>query len=77
MIRFKKARDYDNTIFYLKKAVQLDPANYEPYLLLGIIYYDYKSYRELALENWNIAYLKTTEPEEKKRIMEYINEANK
>lgn len=77
LIRYKKARDYDKTLYYLKIAAQLDSSNYEPYLLMGNIYYDYKNYAELALENWEKAYQKVTDPEEKRKIMDMISEVKK
>jgi hypothetical protein len=44
---------------------------------MGNIYYDYKNFTELALDYWEKAYQKATDPEEKRKIMDLISEVKK
>ena len=44
---------------------------------MGMIYLDYKSYRELALDNFKAALSKATDPGMKKNLGELITKAGK
>jgi tetratricopeptide (TPR) repeat protein len=72
IIRFKGGRDYEKAIYNLKKAIELDPRDPEPDIIIGSIYMYYKNYRDLAMEHWNKAYNKASTSAERKRIKELI-----
>jgi tetratricopeptide (TPR) repeat protein len=77
VIQFKNGRDYDRTIYYLKAAVDRDKTNPEPEYIMGMIYLDYKSYRELALDSFKAALSKATDPGMKKNLGDLIAKAGK
>jgi tetratricopeptide (TPR) repeat protein len=77
LIQFKNGKDYDRTIYYLKAAADRDKNNPEPEYIMGMIYLDYKSYRELALDNFKAALSKATDPGMKKNLGELIAKAGK
>lgn len=77
IIRFKKGRNFEKAIYNLKIASQLDPDDPEPDIIIGLIYMDYKNYRELAMDHWVKAYKKSSDPQEKKKIEDLINGAKK
>jgi len=60
-IRFKNFRDYDRAIYNLKIAGEKAPLNPEPDYLIGVIYLDYKKYRELALDHLKEALRRATD----------------
>ncbi len=72
IIRFKGGRGYEKAIYNLKKAIELDPRDPEPDVIIGSIYMYYKNYRDLAMEHWNKAYNKAATSSERKRIKELI-----
>lgn len=72
IIRFKGGHDYEKAIYNLKKAIELDPGNPEPDVIIGSIYMFYRNYRDLAMEHWNKAYTKAVTSEEKRRIKELM-----
>jgi tetratricopeptide (TPR) repeat protein len=77
LIQFKNGREYDRTIFYLKTAADLDKTSPEPEYLMGMIYMDYKNYRELALDSYRAALSKATDPAMKKTLNDLIAKAGK
>ncbi|MGD9200617.1 MAG: tetratricopeptide repeat protein [Chitinispirillia bacterium] len=77
IIRFKNGKDFEQAIYNLKKAIQLNADIYEPDLLIGTIYKKYKKYNELAIDHWEKAYNKSKDPEKRKEIRELITEAQK
>ncbi len=77
MIRFKNARNYDRTIYNLKMAAKLDPANPEIDLIIGSIYMDYKHYTNMALEHWKKALSKTFDNSKREEIEELIKGTKK
>lgn len=72
IIRFKHGRNYEDAIHTLKKAIELDPHDPEPDIIIGSIYMDYRNYRELALEHWHKAYNKTASSSERRKIKDLI-----
>jgi tetratricopeptide (TPR) repeat protein len=77
LFQFKNGRDYDKAIFYLKSAVDLDKSNPEPEYIMGMIYLDYKNYRELALDSFKAALSKAADPVMKKTLSDLIEKAGK
>jgi Flp pilus assembly protein TadD, contains TPR repeats len=77
LIRYKNGRDYDKAIYYLKTASDLNHAVPDPEYIMGIIYMDYKNYRELALDNWKSALTKATDPALQKTLRDLIAKAQK
>ena len=77
IIRFKKGRNYEQTIFNLKKVIKMNPEISDPDLLIGMIYKDYKKYNELAIDHWEKAYNKSKDPKKRQEIRELITEAQK
>jgi Tfp pilus assembly protein PilF len=77
LIQFKNGRDYDRAIYYLKAAAERDKSNPEPEYVMGMIYMDYKNYRELALDSFKAALSKATDPGMKKTLGDRIAKAGK
>ncbi len=73
LVRFKNASNYDQTIYALKQASEHDPDNPEPDLLAGTIYYDYKHYREFALEHFEKALSRSRNVKEQQIIRTKIS----
>jgi tetratricopeptide (TPR) repeat protein len=73
MLRSKKAANYEEIIYTLKKAIELDPDDPEPDLLIGHIYMDYKKYRDLAREHWQNALHKTKQSHDRQAIQDLIS----
>jgi tetratricopeptide (TPR) repeat protein/TolB-like protein len=69
LIRLKGSTRYDEALYVLKQASQLSPENPEPQLLMGEIYFEYKGYRELAVEQWRAA-LRNIKDDREKRLVE-------
>jgi tetratricopeptide (TPR) repeat protein len=61
LIKNKGMRNYDDAILTLKRASDLAINNPKPDLLIGIIYADYKGYRELAIDHWKKALQRATD----------------
>ncbi|MDD5676064.1 MAG: tetratricopeptide repeat protein [Chitinivibrionales bacterium] len=68
IIQFKNGKNYDEVIYILKNAAEKDPADPEADMLIGTIYMDYKHYRDLAIEHWQKALTKTSDPALKKKL---------
>jgi tetratricopeptide (TPR) repeat protein len=77
MIRYKNGSDYDKAIYYLKTASDLNRADPEPEYIIGVIYMDYRNYRELALDSWKSALTKATDPALQKTLKDLIAKAQK
>jgi tetratricopeptide (TPR) repeat protein len=77
LMQFKNGRDFDKAIYYLKEAAGRDRNNPEPEYLMGMIYLDYKNYRELALDSFRASLSKATDPDMKKTLSECIARAGK
>jgi tetratricopeptide (TPR) repeat protein len=77
LIQFKNGKDYDKAIYYLKLAVERDKTNPEPEYIMGMIYQDYKNYRELALDSFKAALSKATDPGMRKTLTECVAKAGK
>jgi len=73
----KKDIQYDNAIYYLKKASSLDPNDPEPDFVIGNIYMDKKKYRELALTHWKKSLSVAVEPAMIKALKKCIAKAEK
>ena len=58
-------------------AIQLDPNDPEPELIIGSIYMDYKKYPSLAIEHWEKAYTKTKNSNDRQKIKDLIAGKNK
>jgi tetratricopeptide (TPR) repeat protein len=76
-IWFKNARDYDEAIYYLKIAGEKNPRSPEPDYIIGMLYMDYKNYRELAIDHWKKALGKSPEKELQKTIENLIAKVQK
>ena len=74
-IRFKNAKDYDKAIYYLKIAGDKNAGDPEPDYLIGMLYMDYKNYRELAADHWKKALAKTTDVSMRKTLNKLIAKA--
>ncbi len=72
IIRFKRRRNYEEVIYTLKKASELDPGNPEPDIIIGQIYMDFKKYRVLAMEHWQKAYNKAKSSHERQRVKDLM-----
>ena len=77
MIKFKNALLYDNALYSLKTAAGMNPNDPEADYLIGLIYMDYKKYRELALTHWNKALSVAVNPAMKKSLKACIARAEK
>jgi tetratricopeptide (TPR) repeat protein len=77
LIRFKDGRDYDKAIYYLKEAAGRDKNNPEPEYIMGMIYMDYKNYRELALDSFKAALSKATDPGMRKNLNDCMTRAGR
>ncbi|MBD3393673.1 MAG: tetratricopeptide repeat protein [Chitinivibrionales bacterium] len=75
LIRTQNARNYDATISYLKKAVELDPRSAEPEILMGILYMDYKEYPSQAMEHWRNALSKAESSATRRKVRTLMAEA--
>jgi tetratricopeptide (TPR) repeat protein len=73
----KKDIQYDNAIYYLKKASSLDSNDPEPDFIIGNIYMDKKKYRELALTHWKKSLSIAVEPAMIKALKKCIAKAEK
>jgi tetratricopeptide (TPR) repeat protein len=76
-IRYKNARDYDKTIYYLKIAGEKNKSDPQPDYLMGLIYMDYKNYGELAIDQWKKALAKTQDPALRKTLEKLIAKARR
>lgn len=74
-IQFKNAHDYDKAIYYLKMASDKNAATPEPDYLIGVLYLDYKHYRELALDHLRKALGRATDEAFQKKIRLCITRA--
>jgi len=72
----KGQKNYDATIAVLKRAVDLDPSDPEPEMMIGDIYLNYTSYPSLALEYLNKAFGKASDGATRKAIRAKMAEAS-
>ena len=72
MIIDKNAKNYDKTVYVLKAAASLNPADPEAHYLAGMIYLDRLGYRELAVEQLNAALKNATDPVLAKQIRQAL-----
>lgn len=72
MVRFKNASNYDQVIYALKIASDHASDDPEPDLLTGDIYLDFKHYKELALEHYEKALLRSNSEKQKREIQSKI-----
>jgi tetratricopeptide (TPR) repeat protein len=75
LMQTKNQRNYDQTIAVLKTAGELDPADPEIDFLIGDIYLTFRNQPSLAVEYFNKAQNKTTDPVMRKQIRLKIAEA--
>jgi tetratricopeptide (TPR) repeat protein len=76
-IKFKNARDVDKAIYYLKIASEKNSTTPEPDYIIGVLYMDYKNYRELAIDHWKKALGKSPDHDLKGTIENLIEKAQK
>ncbi|MBN2036248.1 MAG: tetratricopeptide repeat protein [Chitinispirillaceae bacterium] len=68
LIKEKGLQNYDAAILALKKASDYAMDDPRPDLLIGILYADYKGYRELAVDHWKKALSRAKNKRERKTI---------
>jgi tetratricopeptide (TPR) repeat protein len=73
----KNGTEYDQAIFYLKSAADLAKDNPEPDYLMGMIYLEYKNYRDLALDSFRAGLSKANDVAWKKKLGDCIAKAEK
>jgi tetratricopeptide (TPR) repeat protein len=74
LIKDKGMQNYDDAILILKKASDLAVNNPLPDELIGLIYADYRGYRELAVDHWKKALQRATDRRTRKFLERRIAE---
>jgi tetratricopeptide (TPR) repeat protein len=74
-IRYKKAKDYDKAIYYLKIASDKNAEDPEPDFIIGTLYWEYKHYRELAIDHWKKALARPIDEKLRKELNNLIEKA--
>ncbi len=77
MVLNKGARNYEDVIYAMKTAAQYNPENPEPDIVIGDVYMSYRGFRDLAIEHWEKALVKTKDEDLRKIIKEKIKGAKK
>jgi tetratricopeptide (TPR) repeat protein len=73
LIKDKGMQNYDEAILTLKKASDLAVSNPRPDLLIGLIYAEYKGYRDLAVDHWKKALQRATDRRTRKFLERKIS----
>ncbi len=76
-IKYKNGKDVDKAIYYLKIAGEKNVTIPEPDYIIGMLYMDYKNYRELAVDHWKKALGKSPDKDVKKILENLIDKAQK
>ncbi len=75
MIKYKGSKNFDEALFALKEASIRAPEDPNPHILMGNIYFEYKGYRDMAIEEWRRAIKKSRDEAERTSVRQRIAEA--